>query len=100
MKIDRKLIAHLEKLSRIELPEGSVEKIAAQLDRIVAYVEQLQKVDTSGVSPTRFAVSVGQEHMRADDVKAGLGRDEVLSQAPDAEQGLFRVPRIIGKGEE
>jgi aspartyl-tRNA(Asn)/glutamyl-tRNA(Gln) amidotransferase subunit C len=102
-KIDHNVIAHLEKLARIKLSPDEVEMITAQLDRIVAMVESLQAVDVSGVEPTRGMShdrSSEGEHARADEVAPGLARDEVLGQAPDATKEFFRVPRVIGRGEE
>jgi len=100
MKIDRKLIAHLEDLARIELSPQEVEKLSGQLDRIVSYVEQLQKVDTKGVEPTRFVFAGGPKAMRKDEPRPGLPRELVLAEAPEEEKGFFRVPPIIGRGEE
>jgi aspartyl-tRNA(Asn)/glutamyl-tRNA(Gln) amidotransferase subunit C len=102
-KIDRNVIAHLEKLARIKLAPDEVEAITGQLDRIVAMVESLQKVDVTGVEPTRgmsHDPSLEGEHARADDVTPGIARDVVLEQAPDATKEFFRVPRVIGRGDE
>jgi aspartyl-tRNA(Asn)/glutamyl-tRNA(Gln) amidotransferase subunit C len=102
-KINREVIAHLEKLARINLAPDEVEMITAQLDRIVAMVESLQAVDVSGVEPTkgmshdRFQEG---EHARADEATPCLDRDVVLEQAPDATKEFFRVPRVIGRDEE
>lgn len=100
MKIDRKLIAHLEELARIELSDEEVEKLTVQLDRIVAYIEQLQQVDTADIAPTRFVGAGRARGLRIDDPRFGLDREVVIKMAPDAERGFYRVPRIIGRGEE
>lgn len=102
-KIDRNVIAHLEKLARIKLSPDEVEMITGQLDRIVAMVESLQAVDVTGVEPTRGMAhdpSREGEHARADEVTPGLSREVVLGQAPDATEEFFRVPRVIGRDEE
>ena len=102
-KINRDVVAHLEKLARIKLAPDEVEAITGQLDRIVAMVESLQKVDVSGVEPTRGMAhdrSAEGEHARADEVTPGLERDAVLGQAPDATREFFRVPRVLGRDEE
>lgn len=95
MKIDVKVIAHLEKLARIELTAEEREQLTGQLDRIVRYVEQLQEVDTRDVSPTSAVVHQPRTQLRADEQVPGLDRAEVLDRAPDAKDGYFRVPRII-----
>jgi aspartyl-tRNA(Asn)/glutamyl-tRNA(Gln) amidotransferase subunit C len=102
-KIDRDVIAHLERLARIHLSPDEVEMITDQLDRIVAMVESLQKVDVDGVAPTlgvSHETASETEHAREDRVVSGLDRDVVLAQAPDATKEFFRVPRVIGRGEE
>ena len=102
-KINRDVVAHLEKLARITLAPDEVEMITGQLDRIVAMVESLQAVDVAGVEPTlgmsHEKVAEG-EHVRADEVTPGLDRAVVLAQAPDATKEFFRVPRVIGRDEE
>jgi aspartyl-tRNA(Asn)/glutamyl-tRNA(Gln) amidotransferase subunit C len=102
-KINADVVRHLEKLARISLAPDEVEAITDQLDRIVALVESLQAVDVTGVEPTRgmsHEKAVEGEHVRADQVTPGLDRATVLKQAPDATKEFFRVPRVIGRGEE
>jgi aspartyl-tRNA(Asn)/glutamyl-tRNA(Gln) amidotransferase subunit C len=93
--IDKADILHLEKLARIELSETEREKLAEQLARIVEFCEQLQRVDTDGVEPTSTVVHGAHHGPRKDTSYPGLDRDVVLSQAPDAVNGFFRVPKII-----
>ena len=102
-KINRDVIAHLEKLARIHLAPEEVEAITAQLDRIVGMVESLQAVDVSGVEPTlgmSHETGAEGEHAREDVVTPGLDRAVVLAQAPDATKEFFRVPRVIGRDDE
>ena len=98
-KINRDTIRHLENLARIELTPDEVETLTGQLDRIVGFVEKLQSVDTTGVEPTRLMSPADEEHVREDEVRPGLERDEVLKRAPDATPEFFRVPRVIDKGD-
>ncbi|MDH3216522.1 MAG: Asp-tRNA(Asn)/Glu-tRNA(Gln) amidotransferase subunit GatC [Candidatus Krumholzibacteria bacterium] len=95
MKIDARTITHLEKLARIELTAQERERLSEQLDRIVGYVEQLQEVDTTDVSPTSAVTHQAHTQLRADEPRKGLERDAILSQAPDAKDGYFRVPKVI-----
>jgi aspartyl-tRNA(Asn)/glutamyl-tRNA(Gln) amidotransferase subunit C len=99
MNIDREMIKHLETLARIELRPADIGPMTEQLERIVAFVAKLQAVDTSSIAPTKLAIRSGDEHLRADTVEPGLKRNAVLKQAPDAKDGLFRVPRVIERGE-
>ena len=100
MSIDRDTIRHLEKLARIELTDEEAEKLTVQLDRIVAFVEKLQSVDTEGIAPTRLMSHGGETPLREDEVCESLDRDTVLEQAPDVSGAFYRVPRVIGKGDE
>ena len=102
-KIDRTVIRHLERLARIDLAPDEVETITTQLGRIVGMVETLQSVDVTGIEPTgAISHETGAEgaHMRADETTPGLDRATVLSQAPDATNEFFRVPRVIGRADE
>ena len=72
MKIDVKMIAHLEKLARIELTADEREQLTGQLDRIVSYVEKLQKVDTGDVAPTSAVVHQQGGRLRPDEPVASL----------------------------
>ncbi|MFQ5510434.1 MAG: Asp-tRNA(Asn)/Glu-tRNA(Gln) amidotransferase subunit GatC [Candidatus Krumholzibacteriia bacterium] len=95
MKIDEKILRHLEVLSRIDLTDDERERLAAQLDRIVGYVEQLQAIDTKDVAPTSAVVHSERGALRKDEPGESLDRDAILGQAPDATNGFFRVPKVI-----
>src|SRR4051794_36238734 len=84
-------------LAHLDLTDQEVELFARQLGDILAYAEQVQQIDTSGVTPT---ASVLFDHVadRADTVQPSLDRQQALANAPDAstDAGLFKVPRVIG----
>ena len=95
MKIDEKLIKHLEVLARMELTPDERKTLTEQLTRIVEYVEQLQEIDTENVEPTTAVVHQEEAPLRPDEPRPGLERDVVLAEAPDRDDGYFRVPKII-----
>ena len=95
MKIDVKMIAHLEELARIELTPDERKLLSEQLDRIVEYCEQLQALNTDDIAPTSAVVHHSRTELRSDEVVPGLDRDVILGSAPDAKDGYFRVPKII-----
>ncbi|NIM19072.1 MAG: Asp-tRNA(Asn)/Glu-tRNA(Gln) amidotransferase subunit GatC [Candidatus Latescibacteria bacterium] len=99
MKVDKKLISHLEELARIKLSRESAKKLTSQLDIIIGYVAQLQEVDTTGVAPTSLLPRREVSPLRIDRVVEGLSRGEVLDRAPDAVRGFFRVPKVIDRGD-
>jgi len=84
-------------LAQLELTPGEVELFARQLGEILDYANQVQRIDTSGVSPTSSVV-VGHEADRADEVRPSLATSDALANAPDPalQSGLFKVPRVIG----
>ena len=66
----------------------------SQLDAILGYVEQLRRVDTTGVEPTAHVLPLVNV-MRDDEVRPSYPPDAMLANAPDAQDGQFRVPRIL-----
>jgi len=91
MKMDIEKVA---RLARLELSEEEKATFGSQLEQILTYMEQLNKLDTSGVEPTSHAIPV-YNVFREDELKPSLPQEEVLTIAPDEEDGHFRVPRII-----
>ena len=84
-------------LAQLELDEAEIDLFGRQLAEILTYVEQLQRIDTTGVPPTASIVSAHAAE-RDDAVRPSLDRAEAMANAPDAarQAGLFRVPRVIG----
>ncbi len=81
-------------LARLNLPEDHVHRYTKQLERIIEYVAQLEKVDTSSVPPTTRAVEVINV-TREDRVVNDDSRNELIDLAPQREGDFFRVPRIL-----
>lgn len=94
-EITREEVAHLARLSRLALDDADLDALAAQLDVILGAVAQISQVSQAAdVPPTTHAVPV-ENVTRPDVVRPSLDRDEVLAAAPAAEEGRFRVPRIL-----
>jgi len=89
-------VERIAALAHLELTADEKALFTRQLADILAYAEQVQAVDTSGVPATAHVL--GEPTEREDEPRASLPRDEALANAPDAavEAGLFRVPRVIG----
>ncbi len=98
--ITREEVAHLAKLSRMQLRDAELDHFAGQLDAIVGAVARVGELPTEDVPPTSHPQPLTNV-FRADVVRpAGtpvLDRGEVLAQAPAAEEDRFRVPRILGE---
>ena len=90
-------VAAIAALANLELEPSEIELFARQLGEILAYADQVQTIDTTGVPPTASVVT-RHEADRPDQVHPSLDRELALANAPDAEAnaGLFKVPRIIG----
>jgi aspartyl-tRNA(Asn)/glutamyl-tRNA(Gln) amidotransferase subunit C len=91
MKMDIEKVA---KLARLELSEKEKNTLGNQLEQILTYMEQLNRIDTTGVEPTSHAIPI-QNAFREDEAKPSFSREEVLGIAPEEEDGHFKVPRII-----
>ena len=81
-------------LARLELSKEEKETFGNQLEQILTYMEQLNRLDTTGVEPTSHAIPI-YNVFRDDEVKPSFPHEEVLAIAPDEEDGHFKVPRII-----
>ncbi len=98
-EITREEVAHLARLSRLALDDAELAALAGQLDVILGAVAKIREVsDAADVPPTTHAVPVENVH-RPDVVRPSLPREDVLAGAPAAEDGRFRVPRILGEEE-
>jgi len=91
MKVDIEKVA---RLARLELSEKEKETFGNQLEQILSYMEQLNRLDTKGVEPTSHAIPI-QNAFREDEMKLSFSQKEVLGIAPEEEDGHFKVPRII-----
>jgi aspartyl-tRNA(Asn)/glutamyl-tRNA(Gln) amidotransferase subunit C len=94
MGLDRKAVDHVARLARLNLSEAERDRMQAELTNILEHAERIQALDLDGVEPTSHAVPITNA-MRRDEVKVSLSQADALANAPAAEDGRFRVPRII-----
>ena len=95
MSIDEKTVRKVAKLVHLALPEERVKPMAAELNGIMAWIEQLNEVDVEGVEPMTSAVEGLALPMREDVVTDGADPERVLKNAPKAEDGFFVVPKVV-----
>jgi len=93
-KANVETVDHVAKLAHLLLTDAERELFARQLADVLAYAESIQALDTADVPPMSHALTTGG--FREDVPREGLPRDTVLRAAPDAADGLFRVPRVLG----
>ncbi|APH06467.1 Asp-tRNA(Asn)/Glu-tRNA(Gln) amidotransferase subunit GatC [Bacillus weihaiensis] len=93
-RISTDQVKHVANLARLAITEEEAELFSKQLDSIISFAEQLNEVDTENVKPTTHVLEM-KNIMREDEPKKGLDNEEVLKNAPDQEDGYFRVPSIL-----
>jgi aspartyl-tRNA(Asn)/glutamyl-tRNA(Gln) amidotransferase subunit C len=86
-------VDHVARLAHLSLTAAERQLFARQLDEILAYAESIQKLDTADVPPMSHAAA--RDAFREDAVSESLAREKALAAAPDAADGLFRVPRVL-----
>lgn len=89
-------VAHVARLARLELTTEELDRYASQLSQVLEHVETIRRLDIADVPPTSHALPV-VDVLRADEVRPCLTQAAVLAGAPQAEEGRFRVPRILGE---
>ena len=92
-KIDLKTVKHVAALARIEMSEAELEQYGTQLNAILGYVDKLQELDTTDVTPMAHVTATATP-MREDCLNQGLG-EKSLANAPQREDLFFKVPQII-----
>jgi aspartyl-tRNA(Asn)/glutamyl-tRNA(Gln) amidotransferase subunit C len=95
MAIDEETVRKVARLARIALRAERVRPMVAELNGILAWIEQLNEVDIEGVEPMASAVEGAKLPMRADVVTEGGDPAAVLANAPKAEDGFFVVPKVV-----
>jgi aspartyl-tRNA(Asn)/glutamyl-tRNA(Gln) amidotransferase subunit C len=94
MKITREEVENVAVLARLELTEEEKDILTGQMDAILAYVDKLNELDTSGVVPTSHAVPM-ENAFRDDAVRPSIGVESALANAPERVEGFYRVPKVI-----
>ncbi len=89
-------VSKVAKLARLDIPDDRLDLYANQLEKILDYVSQLEKIDTQNVPPTTRAVEVVNV-LREDDVEESAIRDNLLELGPKIEGQFYRVPKIISE---
>ena len=96
MKVDDKLVERLAHLSRLEFEAEAKIKMKSDFEKILDFVEKLDKVDTSGVAPLVY-MSVETNVLRVDAVKGEVSQEEALKNAGGKDTDYIRVPKVIKK---
>jgi aspartyl-tRNA(Asn)/glutamyl-tRNA(Gln) amidotransferase subunit C len=94
MKVSKEELLHIVKLSNLRIKEEEIDDYMKNLEEILSFVKVLNNVDTSQVDETIGQVS-GYNVFRKDEVKQFENRELLLQNAPESEDGMFKIPKVI-----
>jgi len=94
-RISAEVVAKVARLARLDLTHAEIERTTTQLADMLEHFADIDALDLDDVAPMAQPYPLDNV-FREDVIAPGLDRDEVLAAAPEAEQGRFRVPPIIG----
>jgi aspartyl-tRNA(Asn)/glutamyl-tRNA(Gln) amidotransferase subunit C len=91
-------LKHVAKLARLELPDERLSELTRHINALMTHFERLNALPTENIEPTSHSIPI-YNVFREDEVAPCLPREQALSAAPEARDGLFIVPRIVEEGE-
>lgn len=94
MSLTLEEVEHIAMLARLELSAEEKERYRVQLSAILEYIRKLQQLDTRGIPPTASGL-ISTSALRADEPRPALERERLLANAPEEEQGQFKVPPVF-----
>ena len=94
MSIDKETAAKVAKLARIKVEDDALPALAEEFNAVLGFIEQLGEVDVDGVEPM-VSVTPMRLKRREDVVTDGGMPERILSNAPDAREGFFAVPKVV-----
>ncbi len=93
-RISKEEVSKVAQLAKLKLNEEQIDNHAIQIEKILDYINQLEKIDTTNVPCTTRAIEVINNFRSDENVKYN-DRDEILNLAPSRENDFFKVPKII-----
>lgn len=94
MEINDKLVSYVAELAHLKLDDDQCAQAAADLSRMIGYVDQLAELDTDGVEPMSHVLPLVNV-FREDEVKPSMARELILQIAPKQKDGCFLVPKTV-----
>lgn len=94
VSIQTKDVEHVAKLARLHLTEAERDMFTEQLNAILKYADKLNELNTDAIAPTTHVLHLSNV-MREDEVKDSLPQEKVFRNAPDEEDGQFKVPAVL-----
>ena len=94
MTLTREQVIEIAELARLNLTDEEIARYQSQLSAVLAYAERLQTVDTKAIPPTSTVLPV-RNVMRMDDPCPSMPREDILANAPESEDGCFKVQAVL-----
>lgn len=94
MSISKEQVEKVADLARLKLSAEEKDQFTIQLNQILQFAEKLNELDTDQIEPTSHVLEMTNV-MREDEVKPSLDREKALVNAPDRQDGMFRVPAVF-----
>lgn len=96
MEVNDALVEKLAKLSKLQFDDAQKEEIKNDLQKMIAFVEKLNELDTTGVEPL-LHMTDEVNMLREDEIKGSVSREEAFKNAPLHDEEFFKVPKVIKK---
>ena len=96
MEVNNKLIQDIAKLSKLKFDDSAEEKMKADLEKMLAFVDKLNEIDTEGVDPLIY-MSEEVNVLREDKVTEETSQEDALKNAPEKDSDYFKVPTVLKK---
>ncbi|KAA3607055.1 MAG: Asp-tRNA(Asn)/Glu-tRNA(Gln) amidotransferase subunit GatC [Calditrichaeota bacterium] len=97
MAISKEEILKVAQLAKLEFSEEELKTFDKDLNKILGYIEQLEEVDTSGVE-TLDSINPTENVLRKDENIPSLTKEQSLQNAPEKQNGFFKVPKVVQEG--
>lgn len=94
MQISDEEVLHIAKLARLNLPENEIKNYKKNLEEILEFADTINKVDTANIGET-IGINENYNVFRKDEIIQNSNKDELLSNAPSQDEGMFRIPKVI-----
>ncbi len=96
MEVNNKLIQDIAKLSKLKFDDSAEEKMKADLEKMLAFVDKLNEIDTKGVDPLIY-MSEEVNVLREDKLTEATSQEDALKNAPEKDSDYFKVPTVLKK---
>lgn len=94
MQIKDEEVLHIAKLARLNLKDNEIQDYKKNLEEILEFADTINKVDTDNIGET-IGINENYNVFRKDEIIEESNKDELLSNAPSQDEGMFRIPKVI-----